>query len=59
MAQNVLLFLIFEVIFPQFIMILPLYLVFINIILMPLKYKYIAPTKYLKGQRHLTSLLFS
>ena len=36
-------------------MILPLYLVFINIILMPLKYKYIAPTKYLQGQGHLTS----
>ena len=29
-------------------MILPLYLAFINIILMPLKYKYIAPTKYLQ-----------
>ena len=48
-------FLIFEVIFPQF-MILPLYLVFINNILMPLKYKYIAPTKYLQGQGHLTSV---
>ena len=38
-------------IFQQFVMILPLYLVFINIILMPLKYKYIAPTKYLQGSR--------
>ena len=53
------LFLIFEVIFPQFVMIVPLYLVFINIVLMSLEYKnlYIAPTKYLQVQEHLTSVL--
>ena len=39
-------------------MVLPLYLVFINIILMLLKYKYIARTKYLQGQGHLTSVFF-
>ena len=39
-------------------MIVSLYLVFINTVLMSLKYNYIAPTKYLQRQGHLNPVFF-